>query len=120
MVGRTHRVFVVLDDEKRVADVAQVFEDLDQPRVVARMKADARFVENVERADEQRAEIRRELDALRFAARKRRGEAAERQIIETDIDQEFQTPADLEQELFRDLFALFARASVLQKMRVRR
>ena len=76
VIGGAHRFLVVLDDEHRVADVAEVFEDLDQPRVVTRMQADARFVQNVKRADEQRAEICRELYPLGLAARKRRRETA--------------------------------------------
>ena len=89
VIGGAHRFFVVLDDEHRVADVAQVFEDLDQPGIVARMQADARLVENVKRADEQRAEICRELYPLSLAAGKRRRETAERQVIEADLDEEF-------------------------------
>ena len=79
------------------------------------MKADARFVENVERADKQRAEIRRELNSLGLAAGKRRREAAQRQIIETDIDEEFQTATNLEQQLVGDLLALFAQFEILKK-----
>ncbi len=37
VVGRPHRVFVVLDDDDRVADVAKPFERGDQLVVVPRM-----------------------------------------------------------------------------------
>ena len=52
VVGRAHHLRLVLDDEHRVADVAQVLEDADQPRVVARVQADRRLVEHVQRADQ--------------------------------------------------------------------
>ncbi len=115
VVGGPHRIFVVLDDNKRVADVAKVFEDLYQPRIVARMQADAWFVENIKRADEQGAEVRRKLNPLRLAAGKGRGETVEGQIFEPDLDKEFQPPSNLEQYLFGDLFSLIAQFKVLKK-----
>ena len=60
----------------------------DQPLVVARVQADRRLVEHVERADQRRAERRREVDALRFAARERRRQPVERQVVEADVAQE--------------------------------
>ena len=78
----------MLDDEDGVADVAQVVQQADEALAVARVQADGRLVEDVERADERGAEIRGELDALRLAARKRGGEAVERQVVEADVDEE--------------------------------
>ena len=49
-VGAFHDDVVVLDDEQRVALVAQLEECVDQAVVVARVKADGRFVEHVEHA----------------------------------------------------------------------
>ena len=79
------------------------------------MKPDARLVQDVKRADEQRAEICRELYPLRFAARERRCNAGERQIFQPDIDEKFQPAADLKQYLFGDLFALFAEFEFFEK-----
>ena len=68
MVGDADHVFIVLDDEDRVALVAELLKDVDEPLVVARVQADRRLVQDVERADERRAERRRQIDALRFTA----------------------------------------------------
>ena len=46
------------------------------------MQADRRLVEHVERADQMRTERRGQLDALRFAAGKRRCQPVEREIVE--------------------------------------
>src|SRR5688500_9595892 len=108
MIRRTHRVFVVLDDEKRISDVTQVLEDLDQPRVIARVKTDTRLVQNVKRAHEQRAEVCRKLDALGLAARKGRGDTTQCQVVETYIHEKLQTTSDLEKYLVRDLRPLLA------------
>ena len=58
----------MLDNEHGVADIAQVFEYADQPRIVTRMQADTWLIENVKRADKQRTEICRKLNSLRLAA----------------------------------------------------
>src|SRR5204862_3779030 len=60
---------------------------------------DRRLVENVGRADERRAERGRQVDPLCLAARKRRGQAVERQIVEADVAQERQPPPDLLEDL---------------------
>ena len=53
-------------------------ERVEQDAVVARMQADGRLVEDVADAAQVRAELRREPDALRFAAGERRRGAVER------------------------------------------
>ena len=68
LVGHGDHVGVVLDDQHGVALVAQLPEDADEAQVVARVQADGRFVEHVQRADERRPERRRQADALRLAA----------------------------------------------------
>ena len=94
VIGRPHRVFVVLDDDDRVAHVAQLRERVEQLFVVARMQADRRFVEDIEHADQAAADLPGQADALRFAAGKRRRGAVERQILEADVDQEAEPAAD--------------------------
>ena len=73
VVGRRDRLGVVLDDDHRVAEIAQPAKRGEQPLVVALVQTDARLVEDVEHAHEPRADLRREPDALRLAARERRG-----------------------------------------------
>src|SRR5690606_4207359 len=75
------RVLVVLDDDEGVAEVAQSREGVDEAAVVALVQADARLVEHVEHAHESRADLGREADALRLAARQGRGAALEREVV---------------------------------------
>ena len=56
VVGGADDVGIVLDDEDGVAEIAQLFQDVDEARGVARVQADGGLVEHVERADEARAE----------------------------------------------------------------
>ena len=71
-IGDADHVGVVLDDEHRVALIPQLAQDGDQPLVVARMQADGRLIEHVQRVDQRRPERRGEIDSLRLAARQRR------------------------------------------------
>ena len=98
----SNRVGIMLDDENGVAEIAQRFEDVDQALGVARMQANGRLVEDIERADEMRAERRGELDALGFAAGKRGGEAVEREVVEADFVEELQARANFVENFVGD------------------
>ena len=106
MVGDADGVLVVLDHDHGVAEVAQPLQGFEQPRIVALVQADRGLVQHVEHAGEARADLRGEADALALAARERAGGARERQIIEADIDQEFQPLADFLEDAHRDLVLL--------------
>ena len=69
VVGRLDERAVVLDDHHRVAGIGQLAAEIGQTRGVARVQADRRLVEHVERAHELRAELVGEVDALRLPAR---------------------------------------------------
>ena len=102
MVGRAHRVLVVLDDDHRVAQVAQPLQGREQPVVVARVQADRRLVEDVEHADQPGADLAGQADPLRLAAGERRRRAVERQVVQADVDQEPEPRADLLEQLVGD------------------
>ena len=80
-VGVGDHFAVVLDDEQRVAEVAELLQRRDEPRVVARVEADRRFVEHVEHAAQAAADLAGEANALGFAAGERRRGPAEREVI---------------------------------------
>ena len=88
VVGGADRVLVVLDHDHGVAEVAQALQRLQQPGVVALVQADRGLVEHVEHADEARADLRGEADALALAAGERARGARQGQVVEPDVDQE--------------------------------
>ena len=101
-VGNPDHVGVVFDDEDGIALVAELTQDGDQPFVVARMQADGRLVEHVERVDERGAKRGREIDALRLAPGQRRRKPIEREVVQADIPEKTKPAADLRQHLFGD------------------
>jgi hypothetical protein len=113
-VGGAHDLGIVLDHQDRVSQIAQVVQDLDEPVRVAAVQADGRLVEHVERADQPRSERGGELNALRFAARERRGEPVERQVFQADVVQKAQ-PSLSSSSSFSAMSACCARAELARK-----
>ena len=93
----------MLDDDHRIAEVAQVLERGNEARVVSLMQADGGLIQHIHDAGEARADLACQADALSFAARKRIGRALERQIVEPDVDQEFEAVGDLAHDALGDL-----------------
>src|SRR5258706_2528926 len=78
-------VLVVLDHDQRVALRLELLEHAEQDLVVAVVQSDGRLIEDVAHAAQVGAELRREPDALRLAARQRRRRAIDRQVTEADF-----------------------------------
>ena len=99
VVRGPHGLFVVFHDEDGVAHVAQPFEAREQAGIVARVEADAWLVENVKDADQSRADLAREANALRFAPRERWRGAIEGEIVQPNIQEEAKPIPNLLQQL---------------------
>ena len=103
MVGGPHHVFVMLHHQHTVADVAQMFQGVDQPVVVALVQADAGLVQHVHHAGQTGADLRRQTDALRLAAAQCFGTAIKAQIVQSHIVEKLQTQSDFAHHLVGDL-----------------
>src|SRR5690606_23399190 len=86
---------VVLDDEQRVAGIAQLLEHADHAPHVAGVQTDARLVEHEQRVDERRAERGRQVDSLHLAAGQRARLPVQRQVAEADLVQVAEAGEDL-------------------------
>ena len=89
-------------DGARGADVAQAAKGVEQLVVVALVQADGRLVQDIQDADEARADLRGQTDALALAAGERRGRARERQVAQAHGLQKRQPGADLPHDLLGD------------------
>ncbi len=105
VVGEADRVLVVFDHDDGVAEVAQSRQRAEQALVVALVQADRWLVEHVHHADQARADLRGQPDALRLTTGQAAGLAFEREVVEADVDQELQAVADFLDDLDRDLAA---------------
>ena len=103
IIRRANHIGIVLDDEDCIAQIAQVLEDPDELGGVARMQADRRLVQHIQRTYQLRAERSRELNALRFSAGESRREAIEREVVEPDRVEKMQPLLNLVQDAAGDL-----------------
>ncbi len=87
VVGDGDDLGLVLDDEHRVALVAQTQQQAVHPGDVVRMQPDRRLVEDVGDVGQRRAEVADHPGALRLAARQRARRPVEREIAEPDLDE---------------------------------
>ncbi len=114
-VGAAHHLLVVLDDDDRVADVAQPLERPDESRVVALVQPDRRLVEDVQHADELRADLRRETKPLRLSARQRRCGAVEREVADADVVEEREPLPDLLDDAVADQLLRLRQAELVEE-----
>ena len=103
IVGAADGVFIMLDHQQGIALVAQCDQGVEQHLVIARMQADRGLVEHIANTLQIGAELCRQPDALRLAARQSGRGTGQRQIAEPDVRQELQTRADLGQDVAGDL-----------------
>ena len=79
----------------------QALQYFDQPLLSLRVKSDARFVQDIQRPDQGGSKGGRQLNALRFASGKRGREAVQRNVVQSDPDQQIQPVADFRPESSR-------------------
>ena len=91
VVRRAHRVLVVLDNYKRVADIPEVAKSIQKLFVVALMQTYTRLVENIQNSDKRRADLSCKAYSLAFAAGEARRRAGKGQITEADAAQKCQS-----------------------------
>ena len=84
-------VEVVLDDEERIAGRLETIEGAEQGFRIRRMQSSRRLVQHVDDAEQIRLNLGREAKPLQLARRKRRGTAIEREIAQSQIEQNRQT-----------------------------
>ena len=71
----------MLDDDQRVAQVAQAAQGVDELRVVGLVQADGGLVQDVEHAGQTRADLGGQTDALGLAAGEGACAAGEGQVV---------------------------------------
>ena len=87
VVGDPDHLRVVLDDEDRVALVAQAPEQRVHPLDVVGVQPDGRLVEDVGDVGQRRPEVADHPRALRLAARERAGRPVEAEVAEAHLDE---------------------------------
>src|SRR5690242_11243121 len=88
VIGCEDRVLVVFNNNDTVAEITQTLQRFEQPLIIALVKPDARFVEDVEHADQAGANLRGETDSLSLSPGKRVALAVECKVAKPDVPEE--------------------------------
>ena len=115
MVSRANRVFVVLHHNHGITEIAQMDKRTQQALVIALVQADRRLIQHVHNANQARTNLARQTNTLGFTARKRFCRAGKRQVIQADVNEEFQTIADLFKNFFRNLRPLTCEFEIVEE-----
>jgi len=95
-------IVVMFNNQDSIPQIAQPFKRIQQAGVVARVQPNGRLVQYVQHTHQARADLRRQADALCFAARQRGGCALQREVIQPHIHQETQARPDFLQNPLGD------------------
>ena len=80
-----HHLFIVFNHQNGVAQIAEIFERVDQFNVVALMETNARFIHNIQNPNQLSTNLGRQTNPLGFAPRQRFEGAVKRQVIQTNV-----------------------------------
>src|SRR5437879_1910383 len=116
VIGATNGVFIVLDDQHRVAEIAQAFQRLQQSLVVPLMQADTRLIENIEHTDQSGADLRGQPDALRLAAAQRAALPIQGQIAQAYVAQKPEPRTNLLDDIIGDFFLKLRQLQLSKKL----
>ncbi|VTM87635.1 Uncharacterised protein [Raoultella ornithinolytica] len=103
VVGGADGVFIMLDDNHRIAQITQMNQRAEQTFVIALMQADGRLIQHIHHADQAGANLACQANTLGFTAGERFCRTGERQVVQADVDEEFQAIANLFQHFLRNL-----------------
>ena len=95
VVGGEHHVFVVFDDDHRVACVAQGAQAVNEFSVVPLVESDARLVKDVEDLGEAASNLGGQSDALGFATADAASGSVQAEVAQTHVQQKSQPRAHL-------------------------
>ena len=80
IICRANNLRIVLDDQNRISKIAQSFQNTDQPARIAWMQSNRRFIQNIHRAHQLRAQRSGKLHPLCLPARQRGRQPIKRQM----------------------------------------
>ncbi len=116
VIGRSHGLFVVFDDDHGVALVSEIAEALEQQLVVAWVESDRGFIEDVDDTDQSAADLSGQADALRFASGKSGCGSVECEVVESTFEQEAESCPDFLEHFGGDQLACRIEFDVVEEI----
>src|SRR4030043_115996 len=94
MVGSTHHGLIMLNDENRIAQVAQTLHGLDKSIVIGGMQADGRLIADIEHAHQAAANLGGKADTLGLSTAQGHRSALGGKVVQPDILEKAEAGAD--------------------------
>src|ERR1700683_907005 len=94
IICATESLFVMLNNQNSIAEVAQSFECTEQAAIVTRVQADGWFVKYVKYPAQARADLCRQAYPLRFSTRKSCCRAIQSKVTEANVKKELESLSD--------------------------
>ena len=114
-VCRTHCIFIMLDHDQTVSEIAKAHQRTKKSVIVSLMKTDTWLIQNVRNSDQSGTNLCRKSDSLRLATGKRRCRTAQRQVIQSDFCKKTYSCTDFFQNLFSDQLLLLRQLQFFHK-----
>ena len=115
MVSGANCFFVMLHHNHGITEIAQMDKRTQQALVIALVQADRRLVQYIHNANQARTNLARQTDTLGFTAGKCFCRAGKCQVIQADVNEEFQTIANLFKNFFRNLRSLTCEFEIVEE-----
>ena len=103
VVGRSHGVFVVFDDDDGVPQVPKVLQGVHQTIIISGVQTDRRLVQNVQYANQASTDLTGQSNPLAFATGERWSGAVEHEVFQTDVQQKAKAITDFFQRFGGDV-----------------
>ena len=95
-------LFIMFNNQDRVTQVAKTDESVNKATIISLMQTNARFIENIERANQTRTNLTCQANALCFTASQGAGCSRQGEIIETNVKQESESCVNFLCDAFRN------------------
>jgi hypothetical protein len=85
MVGFSHDIFIMLDNDDGISNLRKRFKILDESAIISRMQTNRWFVKDIDDSLKPRTNLGRETNSLRFSSREGICSTRNGNVVESDI-----------------------------------
>ena len=104
IIGSHHHILIMLHNNDRVTDIPQLLQRMNKPLIIPLMQANTRLIKNIKYIYQLRTDLGSQTDTLALTAGKGYRTTVKSKVIQSHIQQKFQTGADFFQYFDSNLF----------------
>ena len=116
MISGADSILIMLHHNHGIAEIAQMNQGFQQAVIITLMQPDRGLIQHIHHTDQAGTDLAGKTDTLCLAAGQSFCRAGECQVIQADVNQEFQAILNLFQDFFGDFRALAAEFQVIKEI----